>query len=355
MVQHIYSVTNDGFGIHTFELNIPNIDDEDFVQIVNRIEEKNISHYHKDDGSVIIYPSRQGIRIYLSHTDNGIYGSRVVVSAAKLIDNNASPIAILNAESDFDCLYHYLNAALEESLGEEYDIDSFSLSRVDCCVNIMLSESYSAERYIKLIRRSMKYSKRDKIHTFPSSESDSLEKNKHNFRVDTADYTFTAYDKYFQLDDIDEEYDAISESMLRLEIAVPRYRICALQRANDLDENIKILEAYAVISRSIFDEYIHRYFNNGDYYCYKAMCDMIIDSSLSDKRKGNMLLFAQQQVYCDSYRNARKCFIEKCCSKNQYYKVMEGFKRLNMSPMSLAYRDKHGDGCIPSLYYLLDI
>ena len=178
-----------------------------------------------------------------------------------------------------------------------------------------------------------------------------------------VNFTCKAYSKWNEYkliniktsNDIDEEYDAISESMLRLEIAVPRYRICALQRANDLDENIKILEAYAVISRSIFDEYIHRYFNNGDYYCYKAMCDMIIDSSLSDKRKGNMLLFAQQQVYCDSYRNARKCFIEKCCSKNQYYKVMEGFKRLNMSPMSLAYRDKHGDGCIPSLYYLLDI
>ena len=355
MKQHMYSITEDGFGIHTFELNIPNITNESFAQIMSGIEDNNINHYHKDDGSVIIYPSRQGIKIHLNRADNGIYGIRVVVSAAKLIDNNASPIAILNTESDFDCLYHYLNDTFEESLGEEYDIDSFYLSRVDCCVNIMLSESYSAERYIKLIRRSMNYGKRDKIHTFPSSELDSYEKNGHSFRVDTADYTFTAYDKYFQLEDIDEDYDAISDSMLRLEITVRRYHICALQRENDLNENIKILEAFAVISRSIFEKYIHRYFSRGNYYCYNAMCDMIMDSSLSNKKKDSMLLFAHQQVYCDSYRNARKNFIENLSSKNQYYKAIKGFKLLNINPMSLSYRDKHGDECIPGLYYLLDM
>lgn len=355
MKQHMYSITEDGFGIHTFELNIPNITNESFAQIMSGIEDNNINHYHKDDGSVIIYPSRQGIKIHLNRADNGIYGIRAVVSAAKFLDNNASPIAILNTESDFDYLCYYLNDTFEESLGEEYDIDSFYLSRIDCCVNIMLSESYSAERYIKLIRRSMKYEKRDKIHTFSSNEVDSYEKNGHSFRVDTADYTFTAYDKYFQLEDIDEDYDAISESMLRLEIAVPRHRICTLQRENDLDENIKILEAYAVISRSIFDEYIHRYFSKGNYYCYKAMCDMIIDSSLSDKRKDNMLLFVQQQVYCDSYRNARKCFIKNCGPKGKFYKVIDEFNTLNINPISLSYRDKHGDECILGLYYLLDI
>ena len=211
-----YSITEDGFGIHTFQLTLPSIDNESSRKIMEHIERNCISYYRKDNGDIVIYPPRKGMRIYINRTRNGIGGIRVVVAPAKVLDEDADPIKILNAVADFELLYHYINTALEQSLGEEYDIDSFYLSRIDCCVNIMLSESYSAERYIKLISRSMKYSKYDEVLKFPSSELDSYEKNEHSFRIETGVYTFTAYDKYYQLEDIGEDYNPMSEAMLRL-------------------------------------------------------------------------------------------------------------------------------------------
>lgn len=350
-----FSITKDGFGIHTFQLTIPSMDNESSREIMDHIEENGIRYRNNDGGNVVINPSHKGMQIYLNRSRNGICGIRVIVSPAKLLDENAEPTAILTKECDFNRLHQLVNSTIAEALGKDYHMDSFYLSRIDCCVNIMLSETYSAERYVKLIGRSMKYSDCDKKLKFNPDMPNYYEKNKHSFRIKTGDLTFTAYDKYFQLEDIGEDYDAMSEAMLRLEIAVERGRINRIENIFDFKNNISTLKHYTQISQGAFIDYIQKHFCGGSYYCLTAMRKMIDESSFSRKAKLNMLTFAESQFSRKSFRSAKKHIIKELDSESKCRKIMEHFEILNMNPMSLAHRDKHGEEVIPGLYELLGI
>ena len=351
-----FSITKDGFGIHTFELNMPCITNKRLRKIMKHIAKNNINHFNiPNSRNLVIYPSQEGMRVHLICAPNGINEIKVIVSPAKILDENAEPTAILTKGCDFNRLHQLVNSTIAEALGKDYHMDNFYLSRIDLCVNIMLSETYSAERYIKLIKRSMKYSKYDEVDEFNSDKPNSYNKNKHSFRIKTGMLVFTAYDKYFQLDDIGKNYDTMSKGMLRLEIAVDREHICKAERTCNFTENIHTLEGYAQVSRDVFIDYIQKYFCEGSYYCLTAMRKMINESSFSRKAKLNMLTFAESQFSRKSFRSAKKHIIKELDSESKCRKIMEHFEILNMNPMSLAHRDKHGEEVIPGLYELLGI
>ena len=110
-----------------------------------------------------------------------------------------------------------LTDMLTDIFGEEYTLERFSLSRIDCCVNVMLSKNFSSERYVKLISRSLNC-KRDMIEEYDGDDELSKNRNKHSFRVRTSFGAFTAYDKYFQLEDKKRNFNNISDALLRIEL-----------------------------------------------------------------------------------------------------------------------------------------
>lgn len=283
MYKNESKITADGFGVHTFELTIPSITKYEFERIVNCADK---AYSCNDGNSIFIYPERHGIRFYLNHTENNFYNIKAIVSPRRLIDESSQPMDILRASDDFDRLESLINQSIAECLGNNYCIDNFKLSRLDFCVNIMLSESFSAERYVKLLKRSMKYNSCAEIMEFSDEVTNSAEKNKHSFRIRTGDMTFTAYDKYFQLENIGECFDKISEAFLRLEIAVNRDVIRSIEQTYlEKPDNIEIVSTLTSCSERFFKEFIKNNFFEGDYYDINAMKFLIASSGIKQKRQ----------------------------------------------------------------------
>ena len=67
---------------------------------------------------------------------------RVIVTANKVLHPEADYLSILNENDDVDLLGMKLNDMLTDIFGYEYGLDKFSLSRIDCCVNVMLSKDF---------------------------------------------------------------------------------------------------------------------------------------------------------------------------------------------------------------------
>lgn len=353
MYQNNYKITDDGFGIHTFELTIPSITRKEFERISNNAEKK----YACNNGNnICIYPRQRGIRIFLNHTDLNFYNIKVIVSPRRFIDDTAEAVSILRSSDDFYLLESRVNAVLGEYLGDEYTVDSFSLSRIDCCVNIMLSESFSAERYVKLIRRSMIYSDNAEIITYPDNVTDADIKNKHIFRINTNDVTFTAYDKYFQLEDIGENYEVASEALLRLELAISRDIIRDI--ANSEQEgvsNIDLIGYFTYYSRECFEKYIKRHFFAGDYFYITDIRSLIQASVFKRKAKERMLIYAELQFDKRSFPAAKKSMCKILGSKFKTQRVLRNFESLGIYPISLPYRDKHGGKAVPGLHKILGL
>lgn len=351
MYQNNYKITEDGFGVHTFELTIKSITRAEFDRIAAIPAQK----YYKDYGKKIyIYPEQRGIRVSLNHTEDNIYNIQVVVTPRRLIDESADEIAILRAMDNLEILKEKINDVLTKHLGADYNIDKFNVSRIDCCVNVMFSEDFSAKRYIKLIRRSMKYNPYAIIQRFPNEDTNAKAKNKHSFRVQTGDVTFTAYDKFFQLDDIGVNYRNIKGTLLRLELAFNRDLISEIQKVfpEEID-NIDLIGYFAYISEKEFKKYIRKHFCEGDYYSYSNMIDIIEKSGLNRKIRARMLDYAEMQVCKSNMASAQKEALKYFDTNYKLDKMFDAFKSLGVNPTTLAYRDKHGNKPVPGLYTIL--
>lgn len=319
MEYNAYRITNDGFGIHTFELTIPYLSKMEFNNIIQRLQNNRIycKVYQEASNYCLYYP---GIKIYLNHPKKRQYYARVVVTPNSVINAQASSLSILNEQADISILANKLNETFHMTFDGLYDLNSFSLSRIDCCVNVMLSKEFSAERYIKLIGRSVKCSP-ESIKEFEETDEAGKARNKHSFRVKTKFGHFTAYDKYFQLENIHVDYEAESDALLRLELAFNRSHIN--QSLNDpglsLNNNTDVLQYYLKNSKKYFFEFVNQRFYIGRYYTVAEMKQIIANSNYRKSEKKHMLThidkfqgFLRQFVHC-SFPPFKFFFIRKHC------------------------------------------
>ncbi|MGN1304118.1 MAG: hypothetical protein ACI4YB_03690 [Oscillospiraceae bacterium] len=350
MYQNDFKITADGFGIHTFELT-GSIRRDEYESISYKAGRKKF--YCNDGNSVCIHPQIQGIRMWLNHPAENVYTIKIIVTPRKLIDVDSDAVSILRPSDNYDCLMTVLTDILQDCIGKNCSVWLLTLSRVDCCVNIMLSESFAAQRYIKLIRKSMKYNDNAKIIIYPTDDPNAKEKNKHSFRINTGDVTFTAYDKYFQLKDIGGHFEKESEAFLRLELSLNRNEI--LNLTHNRSSKIPMLKYLMRHSKKIFFDYITEYFFPGD-YCYLEYMESLIEKSkLKDKMKDRMLLFSAIQCEKRSFLSAKKEMMKYLDSTYKFKNMLSAFEDLNINPISLSYRDKHGANVIPGLYKILGL
>ncbi len=349
-----YRITDDGFGIHTFELSISHLCKDKLDAITERIfNEQSNRNYVKKHKSFCIHTKYPCLRIYLNQKKNKRY-IRIIVTANKILYPESDYLSILNENENISLLEIKLNEMLSDIFGDEYDLDSFSLSRIDCCVNVMLSRSFSAERYVKLISRSL-VCKRYMIEEYDGNDELSKNRNKHSFRVRTNFGAFTAYDKYFQLEDINVDFDTISDALLRLELEYDRNHIRSTIKDNDAEihNNAEVLAYYLRSSRRSFEAYIYSSFHKGCYYTVKKMRELIETSDLKKCEKKHANKHIESQCYSDHYQNALANTKKILKSEKAFYNMLANFEYLDISPISLSYRDKHGDDSVPCLYELL--
>ncbi len=345
-----YEITKDGFGIHTFELSIPYLRKAELDTITKKISSEPSSGIDEvKPKSFYVHTKYPCLRIYLNHKKHMRY-IRVIVTANKVLHPETDYLSILNENDDVDLLGMKMNYMLTDIFGDEYGLDKFNLSRIDCCVNVMLSKDFSAERYVKLISRSMKCQEHLILEYDDDSEINKL-KNEHSFRVRTQFGAFTAYDKYFQLENINVNFEAVSDALLRLELEFNRRHIH--NTVNDNCSNADILKFYLRNSRGSFEEFIFLKFDKGRYYTVKKMREIVENSELKKCEKKHAQKHIDAQYNARYYKSAMSNSKKKIKSEKAFYSMLDNFECLDMSPISLSYRDKHGDDSVPSLYELL--
>ncbi len=350
-------ITNDGFGIHTLELTIPYMTKYEMWKIRERLENDLLNtFYDNSHKTVIIYPKYPGIRIYLNHPVKHKYYIRMIINPNKILNPQSDYLSIMNENSDVNAFGTKINDVIADLFGENYNIDSFSLSRIDCCVNIMLSKDFSAERYVKLIGRSIKCSP-DMIITYSKKDRNFQMKNKHSFNLQTNFGEFTAYDKYFQLEDIKADYNAVSDALLRLELKFNRRHIKRTSDDNSeqISDNTDIIALYLHNSRRYFENFVKRNFSYGKYYTVNKMLKIVEASQFRKKEKARMAEHIKSQCYAEHRKSAMKKTRTKLKSDRLFYNMMFQFEILDMSPISLSARDKHDDCYVPNIYELLNI
>ncbi len=349
-----YEITKDGFGIHTFELKISYMEKKEMDDIMERVSDESSNRiYEGKHHSLCVHTKYPCLRIYLNRKK--YKQIRVIVTANKVLCPEADYLSILNKNDDIDLLSKKLNSMLTDIFGDEYGLDRFNLSRVDCCVNVMLSKNFSAERYVKLISRSMNCT-RDKIEEYDeNTDEKNKARNKHSFRVKTNFGSFTAYDKYFQLEDINVDFEAVSDALLRLELEYDRRHINSTMQNNDMHSNVEALAFYLKNSRNNFEKFISSRFHKGRYYTFKTMRKIVENSELKNCEKQHAIKHIKSQCYLDHFCDIVEKSKKKLKSELAFYNMLSNFERLGMSPVSLSYRDKHGDESVPSLYELLEI
>ena len=176
-------------------------------------------------------------------------------------------------------------------------------------------------------------------------------KNEHSFRVRTHFGGFTAYDKYFQLENINVDFETVSDALLRLELEFNRRHIH--NTVNDNCGNAEILKFYLRNSHESFEKFISSKFDKGRYYTVKKMREIIENSNLKKCEKKHALKHIESQCYAEYYCNIVEKTKNKLKSELAFYNMLKKFRSLDMSPISLSYRDKHGDDSVPSLHELL--
>ncbi len=348
-----YAITEDWFGIHTFELKIPFAKKKEMNVIFKRIHTESTNNFYYKGDCEVVHTKYPCLRIYLNQKKHMRY-IRVVVTANKVLHPEADHLSILNENDDVDLLGMKLDDMLTDIFGDEYGLNRFNLTRIDCCVNVMLSKDFSAERYVKLISRSVNC-KADMLEEFDGNDELSKNRQKHSFRVRTSFGAFTAYDKYFQLEDINADFDAVSDALLRIELEFNRQHIHNTIKncGTEIHNNTEALAFYLRNSRKYFEDFISSVFHNGRYCTVKKMLDIVENSDLRKCEKKHAYKHIKSQCYAEHYCNAAQKSKEKLKSEIAFYNMLENFEYLNMSPISLSYRDKHGDDSVPSLYELL--
>lgn len=83
------------------------------------------------------------------------------------------------------------------------------------------------------------------------------------------------------------------------------------------------------------------------------MREIIENSNLKKCEKKHAQKHIESQCYAEHYFNAVGKSKKKLKSDRAFYNMLSNFGYLNMSPISLSYRDKHGDDSVPGLYELL--
>ena len=85
------------------------------------------------------------------------------------------------------------------------------------------------------------------------------------------------------------------------------------------------------------------------------MREIVDNSDLNNCEQYHALKHIESQYYGEYFCDVVKKSKKKIKSERAFCNMMSNFEYLDMSPISLSYRDKHGDESVPSLYELLGV
>jgi len=324
---------------HTFEITL-NLDTSRFDKLKARASKKAkrenllVQDKNKDIDYTLI---DKGIKI---EYPNDIYKKRIqfIVNPSKLLGgDDVKKLWKPNADK-ITRLLHKLEKSIDNYFDSKYSLNDFNLTRIDFTVNIELESREYVLAYIKVLRNigkvkcfSPKYDKND-----PDIEKELS----FDLKGNSNGVEFTAYDKEAQ----SKRKEA--KGILRVEVRLTKPKTIR-KYAEEATTSKQIMSLAANSSHIFLDTFSH-VVPRGDYFKMKDAVKLVKNNIHKKKHREKMLRLIKLIPTKKSLYLAQKGMNDRNIDK-----VMEMFKELNLSPVTLSKR--HSMNYLESLYvYLFD-
>lgn len=354
MKNGIFKLTDDGYGIHTFEMKILHLTHEECSTLNDRLFANGAMHDIDSKNTIIARTEKNtGIRIKLYKRE--IPYLEVIVNPWALLNRN-SPLRITNSMTlDDERLRARLNEVLCYYLGEEYGLERFHLTRIDCSVTFMLSDPALTIKYIDLIKRSLKKGNGKKIVRDRNANSDEerREQEIHSFQVAFRGEKFVAYDKLYEIKLRDPHYYNDS-GLLRIELAYNNIKINEISKAAGIDDIIGQVRFFCDNAETLMRKFIRYRFAYGDYFSYEAARQITESSGLRSKSIDKILEHLLNSYDYDDYNGYIRESKLSFKSEMKYRVIMDNLRCLRINPVLIPRWDK-ATAWLPGMYSLFGL
>lgn len=356
----IYKISDQGFGVHTFEIKIVHLNKDDYHTIRDRI--KDISKKDEEKKCYIVKTARNsGLRIMLYWNIGKPPYLSVIVNPCQLL-NDTDPCHILTT-FDNEQLRSLLDETIQHYLGNEFGLSRFKLTRVDCTVDFIMDNCELSGNYIQLVSRS--------IRLFGSSETYGFYKNteydedcekrdlniKRCFRVTNRHfYSFTVYDKLYDL--IRNGYcedKLYQHGILRFELAQMDKRINEVSSVLNTSDIFELLSYFTRNSEIIMRKFFSNKIISGDYYKYFCAKHIIAPDDKESKtayRVLKLLIMSEKSTTLNELMFKFESEIKSVAKKRT---VSDFLKKLNISPVTIPDNTFYKNDNLPGIHTMFGI
>lgn len=331
-----YIKSSNSFGIHTFMLTAP-LSYEKYRDI-KTVYQKNVWEKKETDNQSYIktkFFMNKGFfgvssRLYMQ---NGFARIEIIVNPTDLLEEQYTQIGIISSDFSKEMLFK-LSRALKLI---DMTLNDFTLSRVDLCVNLIMSPA-AVETYIKLSKRSY-LSRNMKEKQFADAND-----NSHSLTLVCPSFEIEIYDKEYEIASRVPEYELAGEygHILRLEVRLSRDTIYNYVSSRHLCGLREILSFFILNSRDIMRYYIKYSFLQGDYVTLESAKQIIDLKHFKEQTKKRMFYIL------DSRKPIEERFDDLACVYNlspiQITRLKNKFEKIGICPVTLPVRDSHKAG-----------
>lgn len=330
-------ITNSGFGIHTFMLTA-SLNYEKYREL-KLILQKNVWEKKESDNQSYIKSKLFMSEGYLGvssklYMQNGFARIEIIVNPTDLLAERYTQTEIFTCSDSCKKMLNRLNEALKLI---NMTIYNFTLSRVDLCVNYVMTPAV-IETYIKLCRKSY-LSQNVQKKRFAEDDN-----NLHSLTLVCPSFEIEIYDKEYEIANRVPEYTLAEEygRILRLEVRLSRDTIYKYVRQWNLCGLKEILSYFIYDSQDIMKDCIERSFWQGSYVTLETAKQLIAIQAFKDKTKELMF------DILDSRKPIEERFDDLTVNYNyslkQILRLKNKFKKCGICPVTIAVRDSQKCG-----------
>lgn len=353
-------ISEQGFGVHTFEMKIVHLNKNDYQTIRDHI--KGISYMDKSNNRYIVITEKNcGLRICLyKNYGNPPYLS-VIVNPSQLLGDN-DPCHIMTM-ADKEQLRTRLENTLREYLGNEYGLSRFQLTRIDCTVDFVTASSELTDEYIRLVSRSIRLNNSADTHGFYRNceydEEDEKPDNnaRHCFRItNKCFYSFTVYDKLYDLIDKGHfENKPYPFGILRFELALMHRKIREASAELGTDDIFELIEYITRNSESYLKTFVSHKIVAGDFYKYSSAEKLIEAEGVSGKIGRRLLWLLSLSIKAGTYNELMFIIDNKLKSSAKLRSAKEHMRDLNINPIALPEAMNYNADILPGIHTIFGI
>ncbi|MCM1327996.1 MAG: hypothetical protein NC253_01015 [Ruminococcus sp.] len=334
----MYYTTNSGFGIHTFmltaSLHFEKYRELKLILQKSVWEKKEVGNQSYIKSKIFMTEGYLGVSAKL-YMQNGFARIEIIVNPTDLLAERYTQTEIFTHSNSCKKMLKRLNEALKLINMTVYD---FTLSRVDLCVNYVMSPAV-VETYIKLGRKSYL------TQNVYEKQFEDARDNRHSLTLVCLSFEIEMYDKEYEVANRTNEYKLADEygKILRFEVRLPRdtiYKYVSRWRGYDLR---KILSYFIDESQELMKDCFDRAFWRGNYMTLETAKQLIAAQHFKDKTK--KLMFA----ILDSKKPLEERFEDLInngnYSQKQIFRLKSKFAKCNICPVTITVRasQKCGD------------